>query len=75
MNALKRDGLMPGFPDLLIYGKGQRIGHIEVKTPKGDVQPSQIKAQEWLEGLGHKYAVCRSVNDACKALRDWGWIR
>lgn len=74
MNSLKRDGLMPGFPDLLVYGKGQRIGHIEVKTPKGKIENSQILARDWLEGLGHKYAVCRSVDDAREALQDWGWL-
>lgn len=74
MNALKRDGLMPGFPDLLIYGRGQRIGHMEVKTPKGAIGENQLRAREWLESLGHKYAVVRCVDDAAHALRDWGWL-
>lgn len=74
MSALKRDGLMPGFPDLLVYGSGQRIGHIEVKTPKGPVSDNQEAAQAWLEGLGHHYAVCRSVDDTAAALKLWGWI-
>lgn len=74
MNALKRDGLMPGFPDLLIYGRGKRIGHIEVKTPTGRQEDSQQAAQAWLEGLGHHYALCRSVDDAVAALKSWGWV-
>jgi hypothetical protein len=74
MNSLKRDGLLPGFPDLLVYGKRGRIGHIEVKTPKGEHAKSQQAVQAWLEGLGHHYAVCRSVDDTVAALRRWGWL-
>lgn len=73
MNALKADGLYPGFPDLLVYGPNQLIGHIEVKTPKGTVQDTQKRCRAWLEGLGHKYAICRSVEDAAAALNEWGW--
>lgn len=72
--SLQRQGAMPGFPDLLVYGKRGRIGHIEVKTPTGKQSESQVVAQEWLEGLGHNYAVCRSVNDVTAAFRGWGWI-
>jgi len=74
MAALKADGLYPGFPDLLVYGTGQRIGHIEVKTPKGAIQPSQVKCRVWLEGLGHHYAICRSVDDVAVTLKSWGWL-
>jgi hypothetical protein len=74
MSALKADGLYPGFPDLLVYGPGQRIGHIEVKSPTGAVQDTQKQCQTWLEGLGHHYAICRSIDDAAAALRSWGWL-
>ena len=73
MNALKADGLYPGFPDLLVYGSGQRIGHLEIKTPTGRQSESQRKCQVWLEHLGHHYAICRSVDDAKAALDSWGW--
>ena len=73
MASLKRDGLMIGFPDLLVYASGGRIGHIEVKTAKGKQEPSQIACQAWLEGLGHRYAVCRSIDDVAAALEAWGW--
>ena len=72
--ALEKDGAMPGFPDLLVYGRNGRIGHIEVKTPRGTVQDNQKRAREWLEGLGHNYAVCRSVDDVVAAFRKWGWV-
>lgn len=73
MNALKADGLYPGFPDLLVYGPDKRIGHIEVKTPKGAIQDTQKRCKTWLESLGHHYAICRSVEDAEQALVSWGW--
>lgn len=73
MASLKADGLMPGFPDLIVYGPGQRIGHIEVKTDKGRQTDTQKACEVWLTGLEHKYAVCRSVNDAARALNAWGW--
>ena len=74
MRSLKRDGLLPGMPDLLVYGSGGRIGHIEVKTPKGTVQDSQKAVKAWLEGLGHSYAICRSIDDTRAALTAWGWL-
>lgn len=74
MAALKRDGLLPGFPDLLVYGSRGRIGHIEVKAPGGRVTEAQQRCREWLEGLGHCYAVCRSDDDAVAALAAWGWL-
>ena len=73
MNALKADGLYPGFPDLLVYGPDALIGHIEVKTPTGAIAETQKRCRAWLEGLGHKYAVCRSVDDVSAALASWGW--
>ena len=72
--GLKRDGMRPGFSDLLVYGTGGRIGHIEVKAEGGRQSPAQKEVQAWLESIGHRYAVCRSVADAHEALRAWGWI-
>ena len=74
MNALKRDGLMPGFPDLIVYGRAARIGHMEVKTAKGKLQDTQIAVQAWLEAMGHHFALVRSVDDTLAALRLWGWL-
>jgi len=73
MCNLKRDGLMVGFPDLLIYGHSGRVAHIEVKTPQGKVSPAQEAVAAWLAQWGHKYALCRSVADVDGALLEWGW--
>ena len=70
---LKREGLKAGFPDLLVYGHSGRIGHIEVKAPKGNVSQAQEDVAAWLVGWGHNYALCRSIADVDAALADWGW--
>lgn len=71
---LKAEGILPGFPDLLVYASGGRVGHIEVKAAGNYQQPTQKACQAMLEGLGHRYAVCRSGADLVDALRAWGWV-
>jgi VRR-NUC domain len=73
MNALKRDGLMPGFPDLLVYAPDGRVGHIEVKCEGGKVSETQKDVRRWMDEWGHKYAVCRSLEDVAETLEGWGW--
>lgn len=74
MNALKADGLMVGFPDLLIYGPNGKHGLIEVKAEGGKQQASQQAVEAWLSGWGHHYAVCRSDDDVTEAMTEWGWL-
>lgn len=71
---LKADGMVPGWPDLLVYGSQGRIGHLEIKAPKGTLSEAQKAAQADLEVMGHKYAVCRSLDDVIDALDGWGWL-
>ena len=73
MASLKRDGLLPGFPDLIVFADGGRIGFIEVKCEGKYQQDTQKRCQAWLEGLGHKYAVCCSQEDVDETLRKWEW--
>ena len=73
MQALKKDGLRVGFPDLILYRHDGDIAHVEVKAGSGKQSDSQLECQEWLEQLGHKYAVCRSVEGLDAALKQWGW--
>jgi len=73
MNSLKRDGLMVGFPDLIIFADCGRCGFIEVKTEGTKQSDHQLAVQGWLDDWGHKYAVCRSVPDVDETLSEWGW--
>lgn len=73
MSAMKADGLMVGFPDLVIIGKG-RVGFMEVKTPTGKLTPAQTMARKILEDKGQHWACVRSHDEAVEALKQWGWI-
>jgi len=74
MASLKRDGLTPGFPDLILFAKGGRVGFIEVKVEGGKQSASQVECQRWLTEFGHRYAVCRSSLDVIDTLKNWEWI-
>lgn len=74
MNSLKASGLCVGFPDLTVYGGGRKIGHLEIKMPGENQSETQLQCQEWLEAMGHSYAVCRSLKDVDAALAAWGWV-
>lgn len=71
---LKADGLAPGFPDLVLYAADGRVGHIEVKSERGYHEVTQKACQSKLEALGHRYAVCRSLEDVEETLEQWGWL-
>lgn len=73
MNALKRDGLCVGFPDLLAFAPKGEIGFIEVKVEGNKLSPAQEDCHEWLICLGHKVSVCRSIADVEETLAAWGW--
>ena len=71
---LKADGLMPGFPDLLVYASDGRVGHMEIKAEANYQQDTQKACAALLARLGHHYAVVRSIDDARETLEEWGWI-
>lgn len=73
MANLKRDGLTPGFPDLIVYGGAGKIGHIEVKVEGGKQTETQIECERWLIECGQNVAVCRSLADIDETLNRWGW--
>ena len=74
MAALKADGLMPGFPDLIVFSTNGKVGFIEVKTEKGRLSQVQDSVRQWLQRDGFPWALCRSVDDAKAAIKEWGWI-
>jgi hypothetical protein len=74
-NALKKAGVLPGFPDLILFDrKVRRVGFMELKSAKGKLTPSQEKfEQEFVPMWGWPYAVVRSVDEAQMAISEWGW--
>lgn len=73
MNALKRSGLVPGFPDLVLIGPHGRVAFVEVKAEGGRLSPDQKRIGEWLIGTNHNYAVVRSLDDIKDSFFEWGW--
>lgn len=73
-NAMKRDGMLPGFADLIVFGSGGRVAFVEVKREGTYQTPSQKACQAWLESLGHLYTVMRSSDDVQETLQKWSWI-
>jgi hypothetical protein len=86
----KRDGMVVGFPDLLLYAPGGRHGLLEVKKPgwKAPREPApgakpseawrawaaRLTVYEALTGRGHPVAVVTSVDEAVAAVKRWGWM-
>jgi hypothetical protein len=66
----KRRGVRAGIPDItIIYG---RVAHfIELKARAGVVSSAQEGMRTRLTGAGALWAVCRSVDDVVRQLRDW----
>lgn len=62
---LKAEGVVAGVSDLLLlHPSGKYHGLcIEMKTPKGRQQPSQVEWQQEVERQGFKYVVCHSVDE------------
>jgi hypothetical protein len=73
MNTLKSMGLLPGFPDLIVYGPEGRVAHLEVKIEGEKADPKQVACHEWMQDWGHKVAVVRSLEDVAETLEGWGW--
>jgi hypothetical protein len=73
--ALKKDGMSPGFPDLIVFGKRPgEIGFIECKHEDGGViSDEQYGWRDFLVALGWNHAFIRLPEQALDAVREWGW--
>lgn len=77
MAALRKDGLRPGFPDLILFGRQQlQIGFMEVKREIGnDLSDHQEDWRDMLIGWGFPWAMIRQPEEALDVVRSWGWIK
>jgi hypothetical protein len=64
--ALKKEGVMPGIPDLFlpVPANGFHGLFIEMKTKKGRLSVAQKNIRDMLNRHGYKAIVCRSVESA-----------
>jgi len=78
MAALRADGMVAGWPDLLIWkrvpGWPPLVGLLEIKRPGGVLSGDQLTVQAALLHDGWPYRAVCSVDEALEAVRGWGWI-
>jgi hypothetical protein len=59
---LKRSGLMPGMPDILVVGPSRLIG-LELKTAVGRQSPDQKAVAARFERCGWPYLLARNLDE------------
>jgi len=67
---LKREGVMSGVSDLFFaYPVGNHSGlWIEMKTPKGRVQPSQKEFMSRMQSVGYEAKIARSAAEGLEII-------
>lgn len=69
----KADGMVPGFPDLVVLTYDPiRPVFFEVKAEGNYATPAQKEVHAKLSRLGYHVAVVRSIEDVRECLQDWG---
>lgn len=71
INKLKKMGLTPGAPDLVIIKAGVAF-LMEVKTPKGVVSDNQHRFMARCGETDTHYVIVRSYEQAAAVLKQWG---
>lgn len=72
---LKRMGVRPGVPDLIISQPGGVTRYLEVKSRRGRKSGEQTAFLTAVERNGNETAVVRSLEQAMQVLAAWGAIR
>lgn len=67
---MKKAGVLAGVSDLIAVGRG-KVLFIEMKAKNNRQQDSQKRFQELVEGLHHKYVVCRTREQFIKEIDLW----
>lgn len=69
----RKDGVLAGFPDLLILLPGRRVSFVEMKRPEGGRLSDEQKAlHEEIRALGFPLAVARGIAEVEAMLRADG---
>ena len=71
--ALKADGMMAGFPDLIVFKRGRTL-LIEVKREGGVMSDDQIAVAAACRGHGVACIAVCSLDDVMAQLRGLGWL-
>ncbi len=76
-NSLKRTGMTPGFPDLILIKPSSivaQVAFMEIKREGEKLRPEQEAFRDLCEDWRLGFAVVRSVEDARETLIEWGWL-
>lgn len=68
---MKKSGTLKGVADLVIVGNNGRVLFVEMKAGKNKQEDSQVIFQQKVENLGHKYIICRSLEQFMKEVDLW----
>jgi hypothetical protein len=69
---LKKMGVVPGIPDLVVFMDGAFAFSLEVKAQAGRLSAEQHGVHAVMRRLGFKVAVVRGIDEARQALASWG---
>lgn len=72
MNQALREGMQPGFPDVLCFWRGGGVAAIEFKDAKGKCSAAQIEWINRLREFGVPAIVSRDPDHALGFLRECG---
>ena len=72
---LKRMGVMPGWPDLLLLSPRGLLHGLELKRAGADLSDAQEIFERWAITHGVPYSVAWSTDEALTILRAWGCLR
>lgn len=68
----KRDGVVTGFPDLVVFPVTSLTPmFFEVKAEGNYASPPQKEVHAKLAALGYRVAIVRSIEDVQEALTEW----
>lgn len=70
---MKEEGVLAGVADLFLAlsSNGKHGLFIEMKTEKGTQQQSQKDFQKEVIKQGYEYVICRSLDDFCRAIKEY----
>jgi len=65
-------GVHAGFSDLVVLSEG-RVLFLEVKGPRGRLEPAQVAFRDSVQAQGFPWALVRSLEDVLAALKAHGF--
>lgn len=74
-SRLKDEGVRRGTPDIFVCLPEGRVGWLEMKAPKGSLQPEQRAFRDKVQALGHFWGMARSVDEALDHLTRWDALK